>query len=145
MSALSGCSTSDRLASGSYDGAVRVWDRAGTNLATFAAHPGGVTAASWLPTAQGSLLLTAGKDAAVRLWQVPLAGGGGRAKGQAAEAPTLVSACSGHTDTVAALAVATRGDIAASGGWDCRLLLWKTGAGRDFLGGVQGAPWGSLV
>lgn len=125
MSALSGCSTSERLASGSYDGSVRLWGRSGDCLASFAAHPGGVTAAAWLPSRQGPLLLTAGKDAALRLWAAP-AGGSGKGAAAAA-APALVSECAGHSDTVAALAVAPSGEVAASGGWDGKLLLWPTG------------------
>lgn len=125
---MSGCSTSERLASGSYDGGVRLWDRRGACIGSCAAHAGGVTAVAWLPAAQGSLLLTAGKDAAMRLWQVPAAAGKGKAA--AGAAPALLSACVGHSDTVAALAVNRAGDVAATGGWDGRLLLWQTGAQR---------------
>ena len=134
VGALAGCAASARLASGAYDGGVRVWGRGGAGggggeecLASFAAHGGGVTAAAWLPAAQGPLLLTAGKDAAVRLWRVPEGGGGGKAKAAAAPQPSLLSVCVGHTDTVAALAVAPNGEVAASGGWDGKLTLWTTG------------------
>jgi len=100
-----------------------VWNRQGSCLASFAAHAGGVTAAAWLPAAQGSLLLTAGKDAAVRLWQLPETQGS-KVKSLTAAA---VSVCAGHSDTVAALAVAPTGELAASGGWDGKLMLWQTG------------------
>ncbi|KAI8471256.1 MAG: ribosome biogenesis protein WDR12 [Monoraphidium minutum] len=155
VSAVSGCSTSDRLASGSYDGGVRVWDRQGNCLGSCAAHTGGVTAAAWLPAAQGSLLLTAGKDAAVRLWRVPAAGAAGgrgsRSKAVAAAAaeasPSLLSACVGHSDTVAALAVNRAGDMAATGGWDGKLLLWQTGsaaaAAAEEAGGGDGGGAGT--
>jgi ribosome biogenesis protein YTM1 len=135
VSALSGCSTSGRLASGAYDGAIRVWGRGGACLSSFAAHPGGVTAAAWLPVAQGALLLTGGKDAGLRLWSVPGDGHGGGGKGKAAAAappPALVAECVGHTDAVAAVAVAPSGEVAASGGWDGRLVLWQTGAAGDW-------------
>lgn len=129
VSTVTGCSTSDRLASGSYDGGVRVWDRHGGCLASFAAHTGGVTAATWLPAAQGSLLLTAGKDAAMRLWQLPHStNGSSKSKsGSSVLGATLVSLCAGHSDTVAAAAVNHAGDMAASGGWDGKLILWQTG------------------
>jgi WD40 repeat protein len=64
----------------------------------------------------------------VRLWSVP--GGGGKGKGKAGAAaaePSLLSECVGHSDTVAALAVAPSGELAASGGWDGKLALWQTG------------------
>lgn len=137
---MSGCSTSGRLASGSYDGTVHVWDRQGSCQISYAAHAGGVTAAAWLPATQGSLLLTAGKDAALRLWQVSISGGhagaqksSSKSKAAAAVAgsssgATLVSACLGHSDTIAALAVNSAGDMVASGGWDGKLILWQTGA-----------------
>ncbi|KIZ06505.1 hypothetical protein MNEG_1452 [Monoraphidium neglectum] len=105
----------------------------GSCLASFAAHPGGVTAAAWLPAAQGSLMLTAGKDAAVHLWQLPAAAGATGADSKikagfaAVDGPTLVSSCLGHSDTVAALATNHAGDLAATGGWDGKLLLWQTG------------------
>ncbi len=110
-----------------------MWDRQGSCLASFAAHSGGVTAATWLPTGQGSLLLTAGKDAALRLWQVPASEGGSTRSGKGKAAAgggvvaSAVSVCAGHTDTVSALAVAPSGELAASGGWDGKLLLWQTG------------------
>lgn len=132
VAAVAGCDARGCLASGAYDGGVRLWGRGGDCLAGFAAHAGGVTAAAWLPESQGSLLLTAGKDASVRLWEVPTPSSGkgrsGKSSGAAAPAdPRLVSVCAGHSDTVAALAVSPSGEVAASGGWDGKLSLWATG------------------
>jgi WD40 repeat protein/serine/threonine protein kinase len=54
-------------ASGSEDGSVRVWHLGtGRELASFAAHAGGVRGVALAP--DGRLLLTAGDDGAVRLW-----------------------------------------------------------------------------
>jgi WD40 repeat protein len=78
-------------------------------------------------------MLTAGKDAAVHLWQLPAAAGATGADSKikagfaAVDGPTLVSSCLGHSDTVAALATNHAGDLAATGGWDGKLLLWQTG------------------
>jgi ribosome biogenesis protein YTM1 len=75
--------------------------------------------------------MSAGKDAAVRLWQVSPEAKLGRAGKPQAAALTLrqVAVCVGHTDTVAALAVDASGTTAASGGWDGKLLLWSAGGG----------------
>ena len=128
VSAVCGCSTSDRLASGSYDGSVSLWDRSASLQHRFTAHTGGVTAAAWLPSSRESqLVLTAGKDAVLRLWRVPGGGKGGRRAAAPGGAVSALSVCVGHAGTVAALAVAPGGDMAASGGWDSKLLLWRTG------------------
>lgn len=110
------------IASGCYDGVVRLW-RGGEQAAAWAAHRGPVTAAACVPsrTGDGPMLLTAGQDCSVRLWRgVEAAAGGGAA-------PEPVALLKGHSDAVAGAAVAPDGALAATGGWDSRLLLWRCG------------------
>ncbi|KAG1674240.1 hypothetical protein FOA52_013860 [Chlamydomonas sp. UWO 241] len=129
VSAVGACpSRASMLASGSYDGALRLWRTAagpGGELSVVATVPGahgpGVTALAWLPSTQGSgrLLLTAGKDHAVRLWQVDEERGGATVR--------AVAEYAGHGDCVEGVAVSPGGDNFASCGWDGGLLLWRTG------------------
>ncbi|PRW33193.1 ribosome biogenesis WDR12-like protein [Chlorella sorokiniana] len=110
------------LASGSYDGVVRLW-RDGECSCSFTAHKGPIQAAVAVPSrgGEGPLLLTAGNDGAVRLWRGVAAAAAG---GAAPEAAVLLK---GHTDTVQGAAVAPDGNLCATGGWDSRLLLWRCG------------------
>ena len=110
------------LASGSYDGVVRLW-RGGECSCSFAAHKGPIQAAVAVPSrgGEGPLLLTAGNDGAVRLWRGVAAAAAG---GAAPEAAALLK---GHTDTVQGAATSPDGNLCATGGWDSRLLLWRCG------------------
>ena len=110
------------IASGCYDGVVRLW-RGGEQAAAWAAHRGPVTAAAAVPSRAGAgpLLLTTGQDCSARLWRgVAAAAAGG-------PTPEAVALLKGHTDAVAGAAVAPDGALAATGGWDSRLLLWRCG------------------
>ena len=92
--------------------------------ATFQAHADGVNAVTFLPSSQGQgLILTAGKDHLMKLWQAspPSAPKG-------SWACRLVAQYVGHSDAVEGLAVNPSGDRVASCGWDGALLLWRTGA-----------------
>lgn len=110
------------LASGAYDGVVRLW-AAGECSCSFAAHKGPVQAAAAVPSraGQGPLLLTAGNDGAAWLWRGVAAAAAG---GPAPEAAALLK---GHSDTIQGAAVSPDGNLCATGGWDARLLLWRCG------------------
>jgi WD40 repeat protein len=58
------------LASGSEDGAVRIWDaETGALLRTLAGHTDWVLSAAWSP--DGRFLASASSDGTVRIWGVP--------------------------------------------------------------------------
>jgi len=58
-----------RLASGSYDKTVRVWDVAtGASVATLEGHTGWVRSVSWSP--DGTRLASGSRDETVRVWDV---------------------------------------------------------------------------
>jgi WD40 repeat protein len=46
---------------------IKIWDTNGTELATFAGHPGGVSSLAFSPNS--SMLYSGGKDGKVRVWQ----------------------------------------------------------------------------
>jgi ribosome biogenesis protein YTM1 len=122
---------------GGYDGALRLVAADGAaTVATFAAHAGPVTALAALPARRGAppLVVSAGKDGAVRLWRLDAAASA------SADAPArLIASFSGHTDAVEAVAVSPGGARLATAGWDGSLRLWRCGgdvlAAYDDAGG----------
>jgi WD40 repeat protein len=116
---------------------------AGECALEFSAHKLGVNALASVAAAAGqqqqqqSLLLSAGKDHAVRLWQIS-AGSNMQQQQQAGKASKLSSSSSstsahcavvykGHKEAVQSVAVSPGADMCCSGGWDGQLLLWRTG------------------
>lgn len=110
------------IASGCYDGIVRLW-RGGEEASSWAAHKGPVQAAAVVASAagQGPLLLTAGNDNVAVLWRglAAAAGGGGT--------PEAAALLKGHSDTIQDAAAAPDGNLCCTGGWDSRLLVWRCG------------------
>ncbi len=110
------------LASGCYDGIVRLW-RGGGEVCSWAAHKGPVQAATAVASAagEGPLLLTAGNDNVALLWRglAAAARGGG--------APEAAAVLKGHGDTIQGAAAAPDGNLCCTGGWDSRLLVWRCG------------------
>jgi WD40 repeat protein len=133
---------------------------AGDCLQEFAGHKGGVNALAAVAAAaaagrqqqqqqqqQHSLLLSAGKDHKLKLWDLGAAGSGaaqqqqngvsskkGAAKNSSssssiAGAVRCVAEYVGHKDGVQAVAAHPDDSWCCSGGWDGQLLLWKTGEG----------------
>jgi ribosome biogenesis protein YTM1 len=117
-------------------------------LHEFAAHKLGLNALAAVPSGVGGgskgssssskgssercLLLSAGKDHALRLWQVCATGQQQQQQQQqdasgAASAQCLVQ-YSGHKEAVQAVAASPSGTLCCSGGWDGQLLVWQTGA-----------------
>ncbi len=125
------------LASGCYDGIVRLWaaeagsgsggDGGSLPLASFAAHKGPIKAVLAAPIGAGRLLVTAGNDMVARVWRgVPeaaaaAAGGGGAAQ------PEVVAVLRGHGEGIEAAVASPDGAWCCTGGWDSKLLLWRSG------------------
>ena len=109
------------LASGAYDGTVRLWDLAARRRIgrPFAAHDRTVTAMALSP--DGRLLASGGYEGWVRLWNTATRRPAG---------PRLA----GHEDAVTGLAFTPDGKLLASGGADWRIRLWDTASGSPIPG-----------
>jgi len=146
------------LASGSYDGSVKLWDVESGTLLWSGWHTKGTTCLAFSPN--GSLLASGGLDATVRLWdpklgtpleEVPHPGPvfslawspDGRLLASGDFAGTIrlwemqqtgrarcVQTLSGHTNLVRGLAFAPDGSRLASASWDGSVKLWELESGR---------------
>jgi ribosome assembly protein 4 len=98
------------LASGSFDGSVRIWHgRTGKFIATLRGHVGAVYQLAW---SQDSRLLASGsKDSTVKVWQV--------------QGRKLLEDLPGHADEVYTVDWSPDGERVASGGKDRNLKLWR--------------------
>eukprot|EP00879_Flechtneria_rotunda_P029827 GHRR01032281.1.p4 GENE.GHRR01032281.1~~GHRR01032281.1.p4 ORF type:complete len:114 (+),score=47.28 GHRR01032281.1:1251-1592(+) len=81
---------------------------------------------------QPSLLLSAGKDHALRLWQLTVGPHqqqqhNGAVNGVTRPSAQCVAVYLGHEESVQSVAASPGGDYCCSGGWDGQLLLWRTG------------------
>ncbi len=97
------------LASGYYDGAVRLWDVASRKrIATLEGHTDQVTSVSFSP--DGTTLVSGSYDGAIRLWDVA----------SREEVATL----EGHTDGVISVVFLPYRTTLVSGSYDGTMLLW---------------------
>ncbi|WP_327397010.1 NB-ARC domain-containing protein [Streptomyces phaeochromogenes] len=127
------------LATGGYDGTVRIWDRdSWTCTATLTDHTNGVYSVAVAP--DGTWLATASTDGTVRIWD--------RVSG------TLTATLTGHTDVVASVAVAPDGTWLATASHDRTVRIWDRNSGTctatltDHTNGVQSvaiAPDGTCL
>jgi WD40 repeat protein len=103
-------------------------------LHEFAAHKLGVNALAAVEQQhkqqQHTLLLSAGKDHSLRLWEIQ-AGAAGKAAGKGSSSSSSSARCvvkyEGHKEAVQAVGASPGGGMCCSGGWDGQLLLWRTG------------------
>jgi WD40 repeat protein/transcriptional regulator with XRE-family HTH domain len=105
-----------KLVSGSYDGAIQMWDlRTGKHLARLHTPGGRILTLTW--SADGRLLASGGPDAIIRLWD--------------GEQGTRLGELPGHDDLVCALAFApgSQTSLLASGSFDQAVKLWDTQTG----------------
>jgi WD40 repeat protein len=103
-----------RLASGSRDNTIRLWDLArGTETARLEGHSDSVNALCVLPDGR---LASGSSDTTIRLWDM--------ARG------TETRRLEGHSDSVNALCVLPDGRL-ASGSWDRTIRLWDLARGAE--------------
>ena len=117
------------LASGAWDGTMKLWDVAtGEIIATLEGHGGGVQSVSFSP--DGATLASGAGDATVKLWDV--------ATGEP------IATLEEHWDVVQSVSFSPDGaTLASSGAWDGTVKLWDV-ASREIittLEGHGGAVW----
>ena len=114
------------LASGDFDGTVRLWDPAtGQHTATLRGHADWVDTVAFSP--DGRLLASGGDDGTVRLWD-PIVG-------------QPAGILKGHAGAVCTVAFSPDGQLLASGGDDGTVRLWDP-ATRQLAGTLGGHTGG---
>jgi WD40 repeat protein/serine/threonine protein kinase len=105
-----------RLASGSYDGTVKVWDAAtGKEIRTLRGHGHEVNAVAWSP--DGTRLASASQDGPVKVWDVATA--------------TATLTLRGHTQGVPSVAWSPDGMRLASASDDQTVRVWGAATGKN--------------
>src|SRR5215510_7712836 len=110
-----------RLATGSWDHTVKLWDANGQELLTLKGHSGPVWSVAFSP--DGKRLATGSWDHTVKLWDADT--------GQ--ELLTL----NGHSGQVSSVAFSPDGKRLATGSWDSTVKLWDADTGQE-LGALKG-------
>lgn len=103
-----------QVAAGGSDRSVKVFNEAGIEMFSIAAHEGAVNALCFTPDARH--LISAGADGTVKIWNV--------------DDGSQEQSLEGHTGPVLSLAVKEDGSVLASGGADGRIRLWNPRSGK---------------
>jgi dipeptidyl aminopeptidase/acylaminoacyl peptidase len=107
-----------RLASGSYDSTIKIWDAAsGKELLTFKGHDQGVLSVAFSP--DGRRLASGSEDNTIKIWDA----------GSGQETLTL----KGHASEVWSVAFSPDGRRLASGSSDTTIKIWDAGSGQETL------------
>jgi len=110
------------LASGSWDGAITLWEtRGGRSLMTLHGHTGAVPGLAL--SADGLLLASGSFDGTAKLWEID--------RGQ------LVATLQGHTGAAHGVALSADGRLLASGSLDGTIKLWAV-QGQQLLATLHG-------
>jgi WD40 repeat protein len=105
----------ESVATGSLDGAVRIWDaQSGALRSQIPAHSDYITRVAWSPS--GDRLATASNDNTARIWE--------------AETGTLLFDLSGHSDDVAGVAWSPDGGKIVTTSLDASALVWDAESGE---------------
>jgi WD40 repeat protein len=104
------------LASGSWDGTIKLWDTAtGRELRTLSGYTGYVRSVAFSP--DGKILASGSDDNTIKLWDVATW--------------TELRTLSGHTGGVGSVAFSPDGRILASGSYDKTIKLWDVATGTE--------------
>ena len=104
------------IATGSYDGTIRLWDATtGTHQTTLAAAVGGVRALAYSP--DGNIIVCGGGNGNVQLWDT--------------QTLKLKSALTGHTARIKSVAYSPDGNTIATGSSDGTVRLWDAETGKS--------------
>ncbi len=103
----------DRVVGGGDSGELSIWDITGDRKATIPLHQGRIWSLATDP--QNALIASAGDDHTIRLWD--------------AETGQCLTALTGHTSWVRAIAFSHGGRFLVSSGDDCTIRIWNTASG----------------
>ncbi|GMF48116.1 unnamed protein product [Phytophthora fragariaefolia] len=120
------------VATGCYDGVLRVYDAQGELKTSVKAHQGAVKAVSVAPSAEKSgefVVATSGKDQLAQLWKYSTE--------TAKLAP--VAALTGHLNSVDAVQVHASGKHVVTGSWDNTVRVWQAPSASEDAGEQRSA------
>ena len=106
---------SERIALGSLDSTVRIWDiKTGELLKTFNGHTHIVESVSW--DTNSERIASGSLDKTVRIWDI--------------KTGELLKTFNGHTDNVTSVSWDTNSERIASGSWDNTVRIWDANTGN---------------
>jgi len=114
-----------RIASGSWDNTVRVWEAdTGREIAVLRGHEGLVRSVSI--SADGKRIVSGSDDRTVRVWE--------------ADTGREIAVLRGHEDSVGSVSITADGKRIASGSWDNTVRVWEADTGWEIVV-LRGHEW----